>query len=234
MKLAIMQPYFIPYLGYYHLLTSVDLFVVYDDIKYTKGSWINRNRLLFGSSVCYVTVPLSKDSDALPVNARVISPEWPRRNAGYLRRIDQHYRTRANYAAARALYAEITGHPRDNLFDFLDHSLRTTARHLGIGTEIVRSSAVGDFSRLRGADKVKAICHALGATRYVNPVGGMALYDRVDFAAAGIELSFVRSRLPPYDQGEVGFVPGLSIIDLLMSVGEGEALDTQLRAFHLA
>src|SRR2546421_3494048 len=78
MKVAIMQPYFFPYIGYFQLISSVDLFIIYDDIKYTKKGWINRNRFLRNGADCVFTVPVRKDSDFLDVKDRLLARDFDR------------------------------------------------------------------------------------------------------------------------------------------------------------
>jgi len=76
MKIAIMQPYFFPYIGYFQLVNSVDEFVIYDNIQFTKKGWINRNRILVNQNEDYISLPLKKDSDYLNVNQRFLSDAW--------------------------------------------------------------------------------------------------------------------------------------------------------------
>ena len=90
MKLAIMQPYFLPYIGYFQLIAAVDQFIVYDNIKYTKKGWINRNRLLQNGTDTVFSIPLSKDSDALDIRERQIAADF--RRDKLLKQIAEAYR----------------------------------------------------------------------------------------------------------------------------------------------
>jgi hypothetical protein len=227
-----MQPYFIPYLGYWHLMHAVDTFVLYDDIKYVKNGWMNRNRMLFGDRVEYVTVPITKDSDHLAVRERSVSPEWQQHRERYLRKMRQCHRSRPNFKVGMEVANESLGGEASNLFEFLYSSIVKVRDTLGIDTEILVSSRLGDFRDDKGEDKVKAICRSLGAARYVNPIGGKDLYRKESFANDGLTLQFVASRFPEYVQGDAAFVPGLSILDLLMSV-DGSGLKRQLTAYEL-
>ena len=85
MKVAIMQPYFLPYIGYLQLLNSVDKFILYDDIEYTKKGWINRNRIVDGE---IITLPLKKDSDYLNVVERRLSDDWRKQKTKLLNKIE--------------------------------------------------------------------------------------------------------------------------------------------------
>lgn len=71
-----MQPYFFPYIGYFHLIKSVDEFVIYDNIQYTKKGWINRNRILSNGEDKILTIPIKKDSDYLNIQDRIIADSW--------------------------------------------------------------------------------------------------------------------------------------------------------------
>ncbi len=81
MKLAIMQPYFFPYIGYFQLINTVDEFVVYDNIEFTKKGWINRNRILVNGKDEYITLPIKKDSDFLHVKDRFLAETWSKDSA---------------------------------------------------------------------------------------------------------------------------------------------------------
>lgn len=214
MKVAIMQPYFLPYIGYWQLINSVDIFVVYDNIKYTKKGWINRNRMLRYDTDTTFTLPLKSASDSLDIRERELASDF---NCDkILNQLDAAYRKAPGFAACWPLVERIIRYEDSNLFGFLHHSVIQICQHLGITTPIVISSTIPIDHALRGTDKVLAICHALGTDTYINPIGGTALYDREHFAENGIALHFLQSKLIPYDQFGAQFVPWLSIIDLLM------------------
>ena len=232
-SIAIMQPYFLPYLGYFHLINSVDVFVIYDDIQYTKKGWINRNRLIFNGNVDYVTIPLVKDSDFLNVNQRRISQGWEKDKNKLLRKLEQSYRKRDNFERGFSLTEKILNYDDDNLFNYINHSVNLICQYLGVKTKIVTSSTLGDFSEYKGKDKVIAICKELSGDRYVNAIGGMSLYDKEEFLNFGLDLKFVKSKIKPYNQDKVAFEPGLSIIDLIFSISEEELLVEQLQSYEL-
>ena len=209
-----MQPYFLPYLGYWQLMAAVDRFVIYDNIQYTKKGWINRNRFLRNGADVYFTVPLKKDSDFLDVAERRIADDFdPRALLGPLA---EAYRKAPQFAAVFPVLEAIVTAPARNLFEYLHHSLVVTAKHLEIATPIVVSSTVAADHSLKSEARVIAICRAMAATRYVNPIGGRELYDASRFAAAGIELKFLQSRAMTYPQFGDAFVPALSILDVMM------------------
>jgi hypothetical protein len=214
MKLAIMQPYFLPYIGYFQLMQAVDVFVVYDRIKYTKKGWINRNRFLLNGTDATFSLPLKKGSDALDIVERELAADFDR--AKLLAQFAGAYRRAPHFETAFPLVERIVRHPDGNLFGYIHHSLQAVCAHLGIDTEIRISSSIAFDNELRAQDKVLAICDATGATHYVNPIGGTELYAKDDFASRGIELRFLKSRPFEYPQFGKPFVAWLSIVDVLM------------------
>ena len=214
MTLAIMQPYFLPYIGYWQLLASADRFVVYDNIKYTKQSWINRNRFLRDGEAVFFTLPLKHGSDALDIADRWLADDFD--PAALLNPLTSTYRKAPFFAAVLPLLETILAAAPRNLFEFLLRSLRETAAFLDIRTPLIRSSEVAIDHGLKAQEKVLAICRTLGATRYVNAIGGQELYSAAAFAAHGVDLRFVQSHPIIYSQYDRPFVPSLSIVDVMM------------------
>jgi hypothetical protein len=209
-----MQPYFLPYIGYWQLLAAVDRFVVYDNIQYAKKGWINRNRFLRNGADAFFTVPLKKGSDFLNVADRAIADDFDPMTI--LNPLLAAYRKAPFFDAVFPMLESIvTAAPR-NLFEYLHQSLVTTAHYLEIRTPIVVSSTVTIDHGLKAERKVVALCQALGATRYVNAIGGRELYSVPAFAELGIDLKFIQSRPITYRQYDNPFVPGLSIVDVMM------------------
>jgi len=213
-KVAVMQPYFLPYVGYFQLIAAVDSFVIYDNIKYTKNGWINRNRLLAGGADQVFSLPLRAGSDSLHVRDRLLADEFQPRKL--LDQFSGAYRSAPEFARVFPLLERIVLHPDRNLFAYILHSVREICAELGIRTEIRVSSAVEIDHGLRHQDKVLALCAATGAATYVNAIGGTELYSAEDFAARGVELRFIRSRTIEYPQFGANFVPWLSIVDVMM------------------
>lgn len=214
MKLAIMQPYFLPYIGYFQLIAAADQFVIYDRIKYTKKGWINRNRFLLNGSDAMFSLPLKKGSDALNVVERELAADFDR--SKLLGQFAGAYRRAPHFAETFALMERIVRHRDDNLFGYIHHAVTTLCAHLGLHTEIRVSSTLPFDNALKGQDKVLAICGAAGACHYINSIGGTELYAKQDFAAVGIELQFLKPRPFEYPQFGQPFVPWLSIVDVLM------------------
>jgi hypothetical protein len=214
MTVAIFQPYFLPYIGYWQLMAMADRFVVYDNIEYTKKGWINRNRFLQGGTAAYFTVPIKKASDFLTVAERQVAGDFDRDKL--LRALSASYRKAPQFDLVYPLLERIVRAPIDNLFAYVHHSLIEVARFLEIATPMVISSTIAIDHSLKAEQKVLALCRALGADRYVNPVGGRELYAPATFAAASIRLDFVQPRPITYLQFGGPFVANLSILDVLM------------------
>ena len=209
-----MQPYFLPHIGYWQLLAAVDRFVVYDNIQYTKQGWINRNRFLRNGADAFFTVPLKKGPHLLDVSGRALADGFD--PATLLNPLAAAYRKAPFFATAfPVIEAAVAAAPR-NLFGYLHRGMTVIAEYLGIRTPIIVSSTVAIDHHLEGERKVLAICEALGATRYLNTIGGQTLYSVPAFAARGIELRFIQSRPITYPQYDQPFVPSLSIVDVMM------------------
>lgn len=216
MIVAIMQPYFFPYIGYFQLMWAADIFVFHDDVQYIKGGWINRNRILVNDHVDWLTMPTRNASNYLSINQRYYAIE-----SGTVEKMKR--RLVAAYAKSPAF-----SHVGQTIFDLLDSSeaniaafncgsLMMIARKLGVTCKFVRSSELDCPAALKGQDKVIELCHRFGADRYVNPIGGVGLYDFKAFADAGITLSFLQTAASPTST-ESG-PQHLSVIDGLMNEG---------------
>jgi hypothetical protein len=221
MKIGVMQPYFLPYIGYWQLLAAVDAFVVHDRIQYTKKGWINRNRFLLNGKDGLFTVPLEKGSDFLDIVERRISAGFDRDRL--LNQLSASYRKAPHFAVAFPIIERIVRCPHENLFDYVHGSLHEIAVFLDIATPLVRSSRLDIDHGLRAEAKVLALCKAQAASAlpgetitYVNAIGGQALYSRDEFKAHGIELRFIQTRSIRYVQYDRAFVPNLSIVDVMM------------------
>lgn len=215
-RVAIMQPYFLPYVGYFHLINSVDEFVIYDNIQYTKKGWVNRNRILVNGSDKLLTLPLKKDSDYLDVKDRVLADNWEAEKIKILNQIMVSYKKAPYFDEVFSIVDSIFKLPNNNLFEFILESLYKICVYLEIDTKITISSDVDIDHTLRSRDKVIAICKKLNASTYINAIGGQELYDIQDFNNEGLNLKFIKSPPLNYKQFKNEFIPWLSILDVLM------------------
>jgi hypothetical protein len=214
MKVAIMQPYFFPYIGYFQLLASVDVLILYDNIKYTKKGWINRNRMLRNGQDTMFTLPLKSASDFQDICDRELAATFdPDKLVGQFR---EAYQRAPYFEQTFELIERVIRHEDANLFCYLYNSLIQTCKHLGIGTKIRLSSQIAIDHTLKSQEKVLALCESMGADVYVNSIGGVELYSRDLFRKNRIELKFLQSRPFEYAQFGAAFVPWLSIIDVMM------------------
>ena len=211
-----MQPYFLPYLGYWQLMHSVDKMIIYDNIKYTKKGWINRNRLLFSGRASYVTIPIKKGSDFLEVRKREISGRWSFEKIKILNRINVNYNKTPNFDFTYNLVEDIFSYESDNLYEFIFNSINKISNILDIPTAFTKSSNIKIDHNLKSKRKILAICGALHANVYINPIGGVNLYHKVFFKNNHIKLFFIKTNDIRYQQFGKKFEPSLSIIDVLM------------------
>ena len=216
-KIAIMQPYFFPYIGYFQLINAVDEFVIYDNIQYTKKGWINRNRILVNHKDDYISLPLKKDSDYLNVSQRFLSDTWAAvERKRMLNRVAESYRKAPHFKETYEVLEKCILNEDGNLFNFVLHSIQTLMQYLNIETKLVISSTISIDHQLKSAEKVMAICKARCADMYINPVGGLELYDKESFKINNLELYFQKSHSINYPQFNNEFIPWLSIIDVMM------------------
>lgn len=213
-KLAIMQPYFLPYIGYWQLLNSVDEFIIYDNIQYTKKGWFNRNRYLKNGKDDVFSIPLKKDNDFLNVDKRIISNEYNKKKL--IAQFQNAYSKAPYRKDVMDIFEEIINFDNDNLFEYIYNSVIKVSQYLDINTNIVKSSTICINHSLKGQNKVLALCKSENANIYINAIGGKELYCKEVFANENIELKFIKSKEIVYKQFENTFIPWLSIIDVMM------------------
>lgn len=215
MKLAIMQPYFMPYLGYWQVMNLADQYVVYDDVNYINRGWINRNRILANGVPHYVNIPLRKASQNKKINEIELAFEQKTREK-VLRTISLSYSKAPYYNEVYPIIERTIQSAENNLGCFLYEQLQTVRDYLGIETELLLSSELNKDNSLKGEDKILSICELLHAKTYINAIGGMKLYEKEKFRQHGIDLRFLRMDEIEYRQFGEDFVPNLSVIDVVM------------------
>ncbi len=216
MNLAIMQPYILPYIGYFQLIAAVDLFVLYDDVSYIKKGWVNRNRLLVNGTACTFTVPLKNASQNVLIKDLVVGDNIADWIEQILKTIERSYSKAPNYTSVKGIIDACLSCRSPLFLDWIEGAFIHTASYLNLKINMVRSSTL-DYNRaLKGQDKILELCSVLGAKQYVNAIGGMALYNKEAFNLKGIELKFIKSNPFEYTQLDAQFVAWLSIIDVLM------------------
>lgn len=217
MKLAIMQPYFMPYIGYFQCMAAVDTYVVYDDVQYIKGGWVSRNNLLIGGEKKMFTIILKGASPNKLFNEIEIGDNFKK----FENMLQCNYSKAPFYKEIMPLLHTIFSYEDKNLGRFLWNSYKEIFKYLEIKTNIVLSSEIKKDCSLKGKEKVLNICHNLGADTYYNAIGGQELYDKEGFKRNGVDLYFVKTNDIKYFQfKDDAFEPNLSIIDVLMFNGK--------------
>ncbi|MCU0338885.1 MAG: WbqC family protein [Spirosomaceae bacterium] len=215
MRLAIMQPYFLPYIGYLQLIQAVDKFVFYDDVNYINKGWVNRNRMLLNGQEYLFTIPLKDASQNKRINEISLSddPKWRDK---LLKTIEQSYKKAPYFGETFGLIEQILRLPTTNLSEWIFGSFGLLNAHLGITTEIVASSGIYQNTHLKAQERILDICRQERATHYINPIGGTELYDKATFETEGMTLNFLKTNRIEYPQFKNEFVPWLSILDVMM------------------
>lgn len=214
-----MQPYFFPYLGYFQLINAVDVFVVYDNIQFSKKGWIQRNRMLLNGKDKMFSLPLKSDSDFLDIKDRRLADDYLVRNKKILRQFEHAYSKAPHFHEIFPLLQRcFLFEEHDNLFDFLLFSINEMRSFLEIESTIKRSSELdGESERFKNKTRVIHLCKKINAATYINPLGGRHLYDKLEFEEQGLLLKFIRMGDIQYRQLDLmDFIPNLSIIDVMM------------------
>lgn len=233
MKLAIMQPYLFPYIGYFQLINSVDTFVVYDNIQFTKKGWIQRNRILVNGTDNLISLPLKKDSDYLNINERFLSENFEVEKLKITRKIEGAYKKAPFFENTFPIIKSILNYEDINLFNYVFNSINILNNYLGIEVKLIKSTDLNiDIQDFKGQNKVIEICKVLNTQVYINAIGGVKLYDKEVFFNEDIELKFIKSGNIKYKQFKNEFVPWLSIIDVMMFNTKEEVQD-MLNKFDL-
>ena len=217
-KLAVMQPYLFPYLGYFQLINAVDYFVFYDDVNYIKQGWINRNKILVNGRDHIFTVPLKKASSFSLIKDTELHPalfyKWKPK---FLKSIEQAYKKAPFYKEILPIIEKILDTPGNSISILAEQSVMQIALYLNIKAEFRISSV--DFPETKGlekADRLVEISRKTNTNNYINPIGGKELYEKSFFEDKGVQLDFIKSTPVEYKQFKNEFIPWLSIIDVLM------------------
>lgn len=212
MKLGIMQPYFLPYIGYFQLINSVDSFIIYDDANYIKQGWINRNRILLNGDSFVFRINLSGASSNKKINEIGLGNNREK----LFKTIRESYSKAPYYKQGLDLLNIIFGYKTSNLSDFITNSIIKTCNYLNINTEILISSRIEKDDSWKGEKKVIEICRLFNADTYINAIGGLNLYDSTNFQDNGIKLLFLKTGEIHYKQFSSSFLENLSIMDVIM------------------
>jgi hypothetical protein len=218
MKVAIMQPYVFPYIGYFQLIKLVDIFVLYDDVNYIKQGWINRNKILVSEKEYVFTIPLNDASSFNSIKETKIHSllftKWKKK---FMRTLEQSYGRTPHFEKIMTLINSIFDSNFESIMDLAQLSIINISKYLEINTKILVSSI--DFPESKGFSKENRIVDIVkkcNSHHYINPIGGQNIYRKEDFLTQNIKLDFINSKPINYKQFQNDFVPWLSIIDVLM------------------
>lgn len=247
MRLAIMQPYFLPYLGYFQAISAVDKFILYENLSFIKKKWMNKNRILLkNGKVFSITVPLLKKSSNKIISEIKIdnSQQWKLK---LLKAIYMNYKGSLFFDETYPFFEKLLEYPYDYLHQLNAHSIKFIADYLNINTQLDNNndryleleakldkideddfSEFPDFKINKTSKRVARIIEILkreGANVFINAIGGQTLYNKDEFASYGINLFFIKSNQITYPQFSDKFIPDLSIIDVLMHNGKEKTTD---------
>jgi len=214
-KVAVMQPYFFPYIGYFQLMNCVDTFVVFDDVSFIKKGWINRNRILINSEPVLFTVPLRNSSQNKLIKDTVISysHDW---TAKFLESVTRSYSGAPYFKITFEMLSQIVLTKPELITELILKSFFEIANYLDINTKMIRSSSVYSNTNLKAEERIINICLREKADVYVNASGGKDIYSGENFDKSGLKLNFLRTKEIFYPQFKNEFYGSLSMIDVLM------------------
>lgn len=222
MKVAIYQPYFFPYLGYWQLFNAVDKFVILDDVNYIKRGFINSNSIIINEAIHKFTISVSKPSqNKLISETKLYFPQDERDD--FLKMVAMAYKKSESFDLFYPILEEIIRYDESDITLFMLHSFEKVKQYIGIDTEILISSQLNKNNNLKGEQRIIEICKCVGADCYINAIGGTDLYKYEDFAEEGMELRFLKTLPYEYKQQSKEFISGLSFIDVLMNNDKSRA-----------
>ena len=209
MKLAIMQPYVFPYIGYFQLINSVDTFVFYDDVNFVNSGWINRNKLFVNNKELLFTIPTNWSQNK-KINQVSFSENYEKWKTKFLITLKHGYGKKQNFDDMLSIVKE-TFDKSNDLNSLCKNSILNVLKYLDVKKNIIFSSDVYNNSFLSASDRIIDICKKEKCTAYINTIGGVELYSKQQFLLENINLSFIKSKEP---------LNYLSIIDIIANRGK--------------
>ncbi|RYZ27774.1 MAG: hypothetical protein EOO10_11695 [Chitinophagaceae bacterium] len=219
MKIAIMQPYIFPYIGYFQLLNVVDKFIVYDDVSFIKQGWINRNYILANNKPLLFTIPIANISSFKKINETTINQavyqQWQDK---FLKTVQLNYQKAPFFNPVFEGIKKVFDSNADSLTTILLKSLQFVIDYLNLQTQVESTSSVYCNCDLSGQERILDICKKEKASSYYNLIGGKSLYNKSDFERESIALYFIRPSININTTGQNGeeMHSHLSMIHVLM------------------
>lgn len=217
MKVAIMQPYIFPYIGYWQLMNAVDKFIILDDVNFIVRGYINRNNILINGKVHLFTIPLDKPSQNKLI--KEISMRFGiKEREDFLKMLSHAYSKAPFWKEGYGIAQKCILYNTSDLTEFIQNSIRILAEYLGIKAEILLSSDIEKNNSLKAEERIIELCKKTEADEYINASGGRELYSRENFRKENLELYFLDPDYEEirYKQFKSEFIPNLSILDVIM------------------
>ena len=226
-RLSIMQPYLFPYIGYFQLIYSTDMIVFCDDVTYIKNGWINRNQILYNNAPLYFSVPLQKKSSFKLIKDTLINkdfyPLWKRK---FLNTLRHSYSKAPFFDTSYQLIEKVFDADFESISELAIYSVKSVYEYLGLDLKYQVSSEIClDCVGIDKVDRIVRLTNHFGYKEFVNPIGGVELYDKKDLKKRGIDIQFLNTLPFNYKQFSQKFVPSLSIIDMLMFLEKEEIVN---------
>ena len=218
MRVTILQPSYLPWLGFFEQMHRSDQFVLYDDVQFTRRDWRNRNRIRVQEGSVWLTVPViqkNKYEQSLLETKIDNSTSWKRK---HLESIRCHYSKTPFFDLYFPWCEKIFNREWDFLLDLSLETIQYLKGELKINTPLLRSSELGESGNK--SERLISICKQLGATQYLSGESARNYISEKDFSDQGIGLEYQNYQHPEYPQRYEGFVPFLSTIDLLFNCGD--------------
>ena len=214
MKIGIMQPYFMPYIGYFQLMKAVDKYVIYNDVNYINRGWVARNNILISGKKQLFTISLQGASQNKHFTEIQVLDDFRK----LVKTLEMNYLKAPFFQPTMSVMEKIFSFPNKRLDLFIKNSFEQILSYLNVYTELILSSDINKNNSLKGQEKILELCKILKADTYYNAIGGKELYDKKEFEDNGISLHFLKTdeNLRYKQFLNMEFVPNLSIIDVLM------------------
>jgi hypothetical protein len=214
---VVLQPSYLPWLGYFAQLKQSDVFVIYDDVQFDKNGWRNRNRIKTAQGAQWLTVPVLTTGQHRPANRDIAvdnKQAWGKKHLAALR---QNYARAPYFAQTIATFEILYGQAWHRLLDLNVACFDAVNQLLGLRREIRFASELGVEGQ--GAERLIGICHKLEADRFYEGAAGRDYIDDTLFKDAGIAIEYQDYQHPVYPQLHGDFIPFLSVVDLLFNCG---------------
>lgn len=234
MRIAIMQPYFFPYLGYFQLIHAVDTFIYLDDVAFIKKGWIHRNRLYFNKKTYLFSIPIKNISQHKSIRETTVSdPEFSHWKKKFFSSLCSFYKKQPYFNEGFEIVNSVFETPFNSIAELAINSIKITCDAVGLNIPRKCSSEIETIHGIKKENLIIEICRIYNCDVYVNPPGGVLLYRKEMFAKHGISLRFIQPNLQAYPAENRDFVPGLSVLDALMCCGKRYTRDYLLSGYTL-